>query len=148
MFERIVAAIDSDPDRAGRVLRAAREVAKPHHSQVLVAHVRDLERSLRVAATAGQAGAIPPSISFESEDTARHLVDEAVSGFREAGLDARGEVAMGTGSTARELLDVARRYDANLIVVGDHSSHVRDVLLGSVAHRIVHQADCPVLIAR
>ena len=34
-------------------------------------------------------------------------------------------------------------YGATLIVVGDRGSRVSDVLLGSVAHRIVHLAACP-----
>jgi len=147
MFERIVAAIDGDPDRSARVLGATRELALTKGSQVLVAHVRDVERAESVMAPAGRAG-LTPTLHFESEETARQLVDEAVAALRERGIEAEGQVASGSGSTARELLDIARRYSANLIVVGDRGSHVTDVLLGSVAHRIVHLADCPVLVAR
>ena len=52
------------------------------------------------------------------------------------------------GSTARELLAIAQSFGATLIVVGDRGSRVSDVLLGGVAHRIVHLAACPVLLVR
>jgi nucleotide-binding universal stress UspA family protein len=93
-------------------------------------------------------GAIPPSLHFESEERARELVDGAVENLRAAGVEANGEVGSGVGSTARELLDIARRYGATVIVVGDRGSHLSDLLLGSVANRIAHLAYCPVLLAR
>ena len=52
------------------------------------------------------------------------------------------------GSTARELLGIASSFGARVIVIGDRGSHVTDVLLGSVAHRVVHLADVPVLLVR
>ena len=44
MFETIVAAIDSDPERSARVVEAAQELAQKFGSEVVVAHVRDVER--------------------------------------------------------------------------------------------------------
>ena len=77
------------------------------------------------------------------------LVDTAVTRLRSAGIEAVGKVGLGAaGSTARELLEIARAARATLIVVGDRGSRVSDLLLGSVAHRIVHLADCPVLLVR
>jgi nucleotide-binding universal stress UspA family protein len=35
-----------------------------------------------------------------------------------------------------------------VIIVGDRGSRVTDLLLGSVAHKIVHSAPCPVLLVR
>ena len=51
-------------------------------------------------------------------------------------------------STARELLAIASSAGATEIVIGDRGSHVTDVLLGSVAHRVVHLAEIPVLLVR
>ena len=148
MYERIVAAIDADADRSHKVIEAAQELARAKGSQLLVAHVRELERPSTMVGTAAKAGAIPPALHFESEETARHLVDEAVERLRAVGVDARGRVCEGGGSTARELLEVAGAFGATLIVVGARGSHVSDLLLGGVAHRIVHLAECPVLLVR
>jgi nucleotide-binding universal stress UspA family protein len=149
MFERIVAAIDSDPERSARVVEAAQELAQKFGSEVVVAHVRDVERPQALVAPTARPGALQPVVHFESEEEARALVDAAVNRLRSAGVRADGQIAPGTtGSTARELLTIAQSHGATLIVVGDRGSHVTDVLLGSVAYRIVHRAECPVLLVR
>jgi nucleotide-binding universal stress UspA family protein len=148
MYEKIVAAIDADPDRSAKVMQMAKGLALANGSRVLVVHVRELERPTVMVTPAAKAGAIPPALHFESEEAAMGLVDTAVADLRSAGIEAQGKVGTGVGSTARELLDIAGAYGANLIVVGDRGSHVTDLLLGSVAHRIVHLAKCPVLLAR
>ncbi|MGI8824278.1 MAG: DUF5666 domain-containing protein [Chloroflexota bacterium] len=139
MFERIVAAIDSDAGRADQVVKAAQELGQALHVEVLVAHVRDVERRPAMVATAGRPGALPPRLHFETEEKAQELVNGAVEQLRQAGVKAEGQVGPGAGSTARELLDIAEVYSANLIVVGDRDSRVTDVILGGVAHRIVHR---------
>ena len=148
MFERIVAAIDTDTERAAQVMQAAQELAQAFHSEVLVVHVRQLERSPASMATAGRPGGLPPLVHLETEDRAEELVNSAVDQLRSSGVRVRGQVGSAAGSTARQLLDVASEFGANLIVVGDRDSRVTDVVLGGVAHRIVHLAECPVLIVR
>jgi nucleotide-binding universal stress UspA family protein len=147
VFERIVAAIDNDTDRAEAVLAAVQELGRKFHSRVLVAHVRGVERTAAMV-TAGKPGALSPAIHFESEETAQQLVHEAVNRLHRAGVTAEGAVGEGAGSTARELLDFAESHNADLIVVGDRDSRVSDIILGGVAHRIVHLANCPVLLIR
>jgi len=149
MFERIVAAIDNDPERSSKVVDTAKEMAQRFGSRVLVAHVREVERPAAAVAGAARASALPPALSFESEEEAQELVDSAVGRLRAAGVHADGEIGPGAaGSTARELLGIAQAYRADLIVVGDRGSRVTDVLLGGVAHRIVHLAECPILLVR
>ena len=93
--------------------------------------------------------ALPPVLHVEREDTAQEVIDAAVKRLRDAGLRADGQLGPeAAGSTANEFLDIAGSYGATLIVVGDRGSRVSDVLLGSVPNRIVHLADCPVLLVR
>jgi nucleotide-binding universal stress UspA family protein len=147
VFTRIVAAVDNDQSRASQVITVAREMGERFHSEVLVVHVRDVERPASIAA-AGRPGALQPTVHFETEERAEQLVNEAVDSLRGGGVRARGQVSPGAGSTARELLEIADSFGANLIVAGDRDSRVSDVLLGGVAHRIVHLAKCPVLLVR
>lgn len=149
MFEKIVAAIDSDPDRAGHVVSRAGELARAFNSEVLIVHVRELERPAGLMGTA-RPGALPPLVHVESEEAAKMLVDGAVARLRESGLRAEGRVhpGSGEGSTARELLEIASSYDATLIIVGDRGARVTDLLLGGVAHKIVQLAPCSVLLVR
>ncbi len=144
MFERIVAAIDSDTQRAAQVIRATQDLALALRSEVLVAHVREVERP----AVVGKPGALPPIVHFESEETAQKLIDTAVNDLRQAGIKAQGQIGPGAGSTAHELLDIAQAFGADLILVGDRDSRLTDVVLGGVSHRILHLAKCPVLLVR
>lgn len=149
MFDKIVAAIDSEPARAEHVVTAAGDLAKLMGAQVVVVHVRELERSATLIGAA-RPGALPVTPHMESEEDARHLVDNAVARLEGTGIKAEGRVHPGStdGSTARELVDIAESVNANLIVVGDRGSRVSDVLLGGVAHKIVQQATCSVLLVR
>ncbi len=148
MFERIVAAIDSDRERATQVVNAAQEMGRAFGAVVFIAHVRQLERSSAFIAAGGTPSALAPVVHFETEESARELVNAAVDQLRQAGVTTQGEVGPGDGSTARELLDIARSHRADLIVVGDRDSRITDALLGGVSHRIVHLAECPVLLVR
>ena len=148
MFEKILAAIDSDRERSLRVVAAAGELARAFGSEVLVAHVRELERPAPMVVAVGRPGATRPALHLEGRDEARRLVAAAVERLRGEGVQARGQVAFSGGSTARELLAIAHSQGATLIVVGDRGSHVGDLLLGRVSHRILHLADCPVFVVR
>lgn len=55
---------------------------------------------------------------------------------------------IGASSPARGLHELAERESAGLIVVGStHRTAVGRVLAGSTAHRLLHGAPCPVLVA-
>ena len=102
-----------------------------------------------MAASAGRAGGVGLSgPTLEDEAAAHQLVQDAVDRLTGAGVSATGRVGSSWGATARELLEVAADFQPGMIVVGSHGSHVTQVLLGSVAYRIVHMASCPVLVVR
>jgi nucleotide-binding universal stress UspA family protein len=145
MFERIVAAIDSDHQRSAKVVEATAEVARGRNASVLVAHVREVERPAQMLA---KAGAIPPAMSLDGDGDGRALVESALQRLHEMGVEAEGRTGRDGSASAAELLDLAERHGANLIVVGDRGSTVSDLLQGGVAHRIVHLAGCPVLVVR
>jgi nucleotide-binding universal stress UspA family protein len=147
MFERILVGLDASPHSA-RVVAAASELALKTSASVLVAHIRDVPLPVAMAATAGRPGALPRGAVGEDDQAAQQLVQDAVRAFQEAGVEARGEVVSAWGATARELLKMADEFRADTIVVGHHGGAVSQILLGSVAYRIVHQASCPVLVVR
>lgn len=147
MFERIVIALDWDSDRSQRVIEAAEQLARAGKSEVLVAHIQELERQGVIAATP-RPGALAPPMPVDMTDDSRDLVDRTVERLQQAGIAAEGVVRPGAGSTARELLQIAGEFGATVIVVGDSGSRVTDVLLGGVAHKIARDATCSVLLVR
>jgi nucleotide-binding universal stress UspA family protein len=53
------------------------------------------------------------------------------------------------GSPAEAILNVVREEKCDLIILGAKGhSELEDLVLGSVSHKVLHTADCPVLIVR
>jgi nucleotide-binding universal stress UspA family protein len=148
MFEKMLVAIDSSP-LAARVVEVAGDVARKSGSTVLVVHVRDVALPVAMAAAAGRPGLLSGAgLVLEDEEAAQRLVQDAVDTLQSGGVAATGRVGSGWGATAKELLEVATEFGPDLIVIGSHGSAVRQVVLGSVAYRVVHLATCPVLVVR
>jgi nucleotide-binding universal stress UspA family protein len=53
-----------------------------------------------------------------------------------------------SGSPAAEIVKAAKAKDADLIVIASTSSRTAEMLMGSVAHRVLNHAPCPVLVVR
>lgn len=52
------------------------------------------------------------------------------------------------GSVKREIIELAEKLSADLIVVGSHGHSGMEVILGSTANAILHAARCDVLAVR
>jgi nucleotide-binding universal stress UspA family protein len=69
------------------------------------------------------------------------------STFKEKGLD-HSELII-EGPPAEKICEVARIENCEMIVMGSRGrSDLKGLLLGSVAHRVLQQAPCPVLVVR
>jgi nucleotide-binding universal stress UspA family protein len=137
MFERIVLAVDgSEP--AQRALPVAADIASKYASEVIVVHV--VEQQL------GRGG----PIAFDTTEEATRVADDAVRFLKDVGVSAREEPrAALAGRAAQEIMDVAAIEDAGLIVMGSRGmSDWEGLLVGSVAHKVVHLSSVPVLIVR
>jgi len=63
------------------------------------------------------------------------------------GIDAAHQ-HLANGSVKMAVAETAEEIKADLIIVGTHSHHGLDVLLGSRANAILHRAKCDVLVVR
>lgn len=138
MFDRIVVATDGSVN-AQVAVRHAAEIAKMvHNPQALVVHVCP-------ACTA----------SLDPEENNRRLaqdiVEQAAELFKDTGASVRTliEIDYPPESLGSAIVDIAKREQANLIVVGSRGlSEFRGMLLGSVSSKVVQHAGCPVLIVK
>lgn len=86
------------------------------------------------------------------QDQMVHDTQEKLSAFAGKALgedrnkDLRHVVA--TGSIYEEILELARRTSADLIVIGAHKPALREFLLGPNAARVVRHSSCSVYVVR
>ncbi len=138
MFDRIVLAIDGS-DASRRAEDTAATLAGLAGSEVIVLHVRELDPM-------GRAG----PISLEAPGAAADLVKRVVADLQDREVNARGQAfaALG-GHVAPHIIDTAKAENADLIVLGTRGhSDFTALLVGSVAHKVIHHAHCPVLVTR
>jgi nucleotide-binding universal stress UspA family protein len=92
----------------------------------------------------GRAGGFPV---FADEDTRLQRIRRDVDELRETGHDAELVVRSGTREPAETVSEVAEEVDADLIVCGSRGhGALAGAVVGSVAHRLLHIAPCPVLV--
>ena len=126
-----------------KALRYAIPLARHHKAAITLAYVVP-----SVSVAFGEYGAFDPvAITKEMRERAeRELATLIVDEVR--GVVAADTVVY-TGSPASEIINIAEKLPADIIVISTHGrSGLKHVLLGSVAERVVRHAHCPVLVVR
>jgi nucleotide-binding universal stress UspA family protein len=86
-------------------------------------------------------------IRAEEAEAARRQFEGLLA--RAKHLDVQAGDLLVEGTPATEIVDVARRLNATMIVMGTHGrTGVSKLLLGSVAEQVIATAPCPVLTVR
>src|SRR4051794_38109283 len=105
MFERIVVAVDGSP-QSSKTIPVAVDMAQRYGSAVTVVHVREIERY------EGSDVDLGPPIPADA------LIGQTVAAFRDAGVDAKGEIRrVRPGETPEKIIAVAKDVQADLIVM-------------------------------
>jgi len=96
------------------------------------------------------AGFVPPNV-VTSQDDFRENAGEQLGKLIDPDWAAEHSMVQATveGSPTPGIIEYAQEHDIDLIVLGTHGRNaLKQVLIGSVAERIVRQAPCPVLTVR
>jgi universal stress protein A len=110
------------------------------------AMVRVLAVAVPVAPASELAFAVP-ELEHDAEQEANRAADAASRLLAASGLSVETKVRLGPAPD--EILDEAREWPADLVVVGSHGrTGVRRLILGSVAEYVVRHAPCSVMVAR
>jgi nucleotide-binding universal stress UspA family protein len=137
MFKSIVWATDGS-EHADRALPYVKGLARAEGATIAIVHV--VERIEGGGAVGLPRRADEAEIQAQLDKMAAELSEEGFS----VSLVIRGDVG---ARPAHEVVDVAREAGADLIVLGSRGlSAIGGLLLGSVAHRLLHLAPCPVLV--
>jgi nucleotide-binding universal stress UspA family protein len=89
-------------------------------------------------------------LAKQAEEEERHgkqLLVEAVNNLGNHGIEAKSILLRGDAAT--EIIQYAKENQVELIVAGSRGlSQMRRLLLGSLSRKLVHYADCSVLIVK
>jgi len=139
-FKQILIAVD-DSEFAGQAADLAIELAKPLKAKIGFIHV------FNPSVGPGTMWSVPAdSLAEMSEREAKDLLAR----FRER-APARSKVPefLESGNPASKIVDVAKSWPADLIVIGSHGrGKIGGLLMGSVSQEVLGHAPCPVLVVR
>jgi len=137
MFGRILLAVDGS-EQSDMAARLAAKVAVAAGDEVIVTHIIEL-----LATKIGIA-------EMEAREDAQQLVERYAKELADAGINASTDLGRAlTGHVGKMLVNAAIEHRVGLIVMGSRGrSDLTSLLLGSVAHKVLHHSHCPVLIAR
>jgi len=154
MFSRILVAVDRSELSHG-VFQKAVQVAKAMQASMMILHVLSQEEpgapeppmilgvdySSTISAELWQSYREQCAIFEQNQiDYLRSLVEKAA----EQGIPA--EYSLNYGNPGRVICDLARSWNADLIVVGRRGhSGLSELFLGSVSNYVLHRAPCSVL---
>jgi len=147
MIKKILIAVDGSKHSLKSV-QIGSEIAKAMDAKVMLYHVVKpyrLPESLRMFAKAEHMQTFDPELLRKG---AQYLLSGALTEARKAGLK---DVEMETdeGPIARSIVDRAKSYKADMIVIGSRGmGDVEGMLRGGVSHRVETLAECPVLVIK
>lgn len=145
VYSSIVVGTDGSATATRAVEKAARLATATGATVRLVSAYKPPSRTMALSPESGIAGAQGQG-QWDNEVHAdvQSILDELVAKLAAEGVTATGHAV--PKSPADALIEVAMRYEAGLIVVGNRGMQGMRRALGSVPNTVAHKAECDVLI--
>lgn len=144
MYQRILVPVDGSPT-SERALQEALQLARRHSSQLELVHVLGDIRLMDADSYINYA-----EMKETITSTGKKILTQAQMAVQQAGFAADVQLLEAGGARiASAIVEEARRWPADLIVIGTHGrTGFSRVLFGSVAEGVVRTAHIPVLLIR
>ena len=144
-FKRILVPVDGS-STSKRGLKQAVRLARDQGAKLRLVHVVDEQPVLSVV----EAGMDIEDLCKGLVKSGRALLERAQREARKLGVDAGTAIHESvSGPPAEAILREARKWKADLIVMGTHGRRgLRRVVLGSDAEQVVREATVPVMLVR
>lgn len=142
-LEKILIAVHDSP-HSRRAREIGVEIANAIEAEIAFVYVFD------AAATPAGAWGLPADrISAMSHLEGKRLLDKFLEGLeKQPSPKARVQEFLESGTPAETIVRVAKKWGADLIVMGSRGrGKVKGILLGSVSQDVLSNAPCPVLVA-
>lgn len=146
MFKRILVTIDSGK-AATLALAKAMELAKEQKAKLCIVHVLDYS----VLNTGGE-GVNIVALRVEYIKAAQKVLQQSITKAKQKKLKAEAILVESNdliGNVSNSIVKAAKKWRANLIVMGTHAkSGVDRFLFGSTAEEVIRKSNIPVLMYR
>ncbi|HVB85498.1 MAG TPA: universal stress protein [Candidatus Dormibacteraeota bacterium] len=142
-LKKILIAVDDSP-QSKRARELGVELANAIEAEIAFVYVFDAS-----ATPAGAWGFPADRIRAMSELQGKRLLDKFLEGLPQKPVS-KTEVRefLESGSPAESIVRVAKKWGADLIVMGSRGrGKVKGILLGSVSQDVLSNSPCPVLVA-
>ncbi|WP_025722335.1 universal stress protein [Paenibacillus polymyxa] len=141
MFDKIIVAIDK-AEITNKLLDATVDIARNKQTQVTLVNVSQEYVSNGMTYLPGN---FLEEILNEMEKASLEQLQQAKSKLESAGINP--ETLHLKGDPAHEILNYARDSEQQLIIIGSRGlSGLKEMMLGSVSHKVSQLSSCPVLI--
>ena len=144
MFDTILVPLDGS-QRAETILPYVEDIALARKSKVILLQV--IEPSTTMVTPYDMVPYYDTELAERILEEAKVYIKSRQGEFQEKGIQA--EALVETGVVVRTILDVAERYNVNLIAMASHGrTGMARVFYGSVAAGVLHATDRPLLLVR
>lgn len=141
MFDKIIVAIDQ-AGITNKLLNATVEIARDKQSQVTLVNVSQEYVSSGMTYLPEN---FLEEILNEMKKASLEQLQHAKSKLKSAGINS--ETVHLKGDPAHEILKYAKDTEQQLIIIGSRGlSGIKEMMLGSVSHKVSQLSKCPVLI--
>jgi|SRR5919198_500198 nucleotide-binding universal stress UspA family protein len=141
LFSRILVAVDSS-DYAMKAFEYAIQLARAVNAKVFVVHV--VQNPAMTVDTLVSVSELKTSFKTQGSKLLTSL-----SSIAEAKFGMTVETILEEGDPPKVILYTAKKFNANMIVIGTRGlSQIKELLLGSVSHSVTKHADIPVLVVK
>ncbi|HEV3202098.1 MAG TPA: universal stress protein [Bryobacteraceae bacterium] len=142
---KILVASNGSHDELVDPVASAASFPWPQSSEIHILHVAEVLQPVMVGLSSEAINVA--GIERTSKAEAKKTVATAAAELRKLGFCAEGVSLEGAPET--EIIDYAKRWGADLIVVGSHDrSLLERLLLGSISDGVVKHAPCSVLVVK
>lgn len=143
MFKKILYPTDFS-DISNSALGYVKQLKEGGARTVVLLHVID-QRSMQALDQFAEANA--PQLEREIMMQAEKELEKIEKELKKSGFEVK--TLLETGYPTRTILDVEKREDVSVIVIGSHGkSNLEEMFLGSVSEKVVRKCTKPVLVVK
>jgi nucleotide-binding universal stress UspA family protein len=140
MFERILVAVDGSK-HSDAAFDVAANMAQKYGSQLYVLHV--------FQGGIGTTTFVSPGVEDELRSVGQDILASYERKLKEREDLRNARVLLQQGDAAQRIMETANTEECGLIVIGSRGrGSFKELLLGSISHKVTNHASCPVLVVR